>query len=536
MILDIDQLKLEIEKKGLLVEQMNQLINLIIDQKKFVFNTEEVPLDLTLLQENGIIEINGNIIGLGEHYLLSFLAYRTFTEKLGFELSDDLSAQFQFLEAVRAHFDSGKNQGVTRFLRGLDAIALYYHHQQHHTDIIASLESLDENKKDWVYLFSEAISNFLPHHQFSPTELLNLLRWLYTFHEYNKPGVANLNIGRLREGLRLHAESQPEKSCDLMALLLNDFDGINEDIAVNIWTGLLEKDHNFLSQLKDFALNETYQPAVIVVLATKKVLNENEVNQVLCLVDEIKNESKKYRFQLPKLYGSIIANPAVSDNQIKQNCFDALKKLIIDPDSDFPFEVMGVIRFIPNWEGEKTELLKTLVAEEHFDPRLIPSISWIYLEFNESKFFFDFLKVVSAKFKFKFDEAIFEHTIPFLRDKQKTEFDQCLIEFLIHDLGEIRWMGSRILSKLIYHHMRHFAVNILDLPAKSQFKLFTAVLSLINEARHTLPLILPMLESSNEAVKEGLISRLELLSEDYGSQISEALNHYWPEKTKEQQA
>ncbi|RZJ99945.1 MAG: hypothetical protein EOO46_21470 [Flavobacterium sp.] len=124
-----------------------------------------------------------------------------------------------------------------------------------------------------------------------------------------------------------------------------------------------------------------------------------------------------------------------------------------------------------------------------------------------------------------------------MRNKKEADFDQHLIEFLIHDLGEIRWMGSRILSKLIFHdNMRHFAVNILELPSKSQFKLFTAVLSLINEAQHTLPLVVPLLESGNEAVKEGLISRLELLSEDYGSQVTDALNNYWPAKTEEQQA
>ncbi|RYE56667.1 MAG: hypothetical protein EOP48_07485, partial [Sphingobacteriales bacterium] len=361
MVFDFVQANKEIEANSSLIEQTNQLVNLVIDQKKFVFSKTEVDLDLSFLKENDVIEIEGDIIRLGELDLLSYLAYRAFAEKLGYQLSNDLLKLFEFLEAIRDHFDSGKTQGITRFLRGLDAIAVFYHHQNHTVDVVAFLESLDDTQKDWVYSYSEAFSHFIQHHQFKLSVLLNLLRWLYSFHKYDEPGVANLNVARLREGLQQLGEIQPAKAHELLPLLLENFDGINEDISVNMLIGLLKQDHAFFSRLQDLAKNETYQPAVLVVLATKNVLHQDEITEVIRLISDIKNDNKKYRLQLPKLYGSIIANPAVSDSQIRTKCFNLLEELIVDPDPDFPFAVMSELRFMSNNEAEKTALLKMLL-------------------------------------------------------------------------------------------------------------------------------------------------------------------------------
>ncbi|TCZ64635.1 hypothetical protein [Flaviaesturariibacter aridisoli] len=533
---DFAQANEEIEKKSLLTGRTDQLINLVIDHKKFVFTKEEITFDFAPLLENGVIEISGDTVQLTEHNFLSYFAYRAFALKFNFELSEDIGALFQFLEAIRDHFDSGKNTGITRFLRGVDAISLFLHHQ-HYTQKVTSLfESFDNVGKARIFLYTEALGRFLPHHQFAPADLLSLLKELYAFHKYDEPGVANFNVFRLREGLRQLAQIRPEKAQELEVFLLENFDGISEDITINIWTGLIQKDRLFLSKLRDYVQREVYQPAIIVVLATKGLFNQEEVLEILRLVGEIHNNSKKYRLQLPKLYCSILANSAVLDSQIRERCFASLNELIIDPDPDFAFAVMNELRFMEGYEIEKTALLKTLVEQEHFEQKLIPSISWIFFEFHESSLYFDFLNSLTAKFKYKIDEAIFEHTIQPLRNKGEVAFDQQLIAFLIHDSGELRWIGSRILSKLILHHgMVCFATNVLDLPPKSQFKLFTSVLSLINEAKSTLPLILPLLHSQNEAVREGLISRLELLSEDYGSQVTEALNDHWPKTTEEQQ-
>ncbi|RYG53410.1 MAG: hypothetical protein EOO01_04415 [Chitinophagaceae bacterium] len=534
---DFDEAKEEIEKNTLLTERAEQLTNLVIDQKKFVFKKNEVNFDLAPLQEKGFVDINGDTIQLTEHDFLSYFAYRAFVRKFNFELSEDIRALFHFLKAIRDHFDSGKNTGITRFLRGVDGIALFLHHRQYPRKVTSFSERPDDAEKELIFLYTDALGRFLPYHEFASADLLSLLKTLYTFHKYDEPGVANFNIFRLRQGLQQLAQIRPEKAQELEALLLDNFDGISEDIAINIWTGLIQNNRSFLLKLRDYTRKEVFQPAVIVVLSAKSLFNQEEVLEVLHLIDVIHNDSKKYRLQLPKLYGSILVNSAVSDSQIRQQCFASLNELIKQPDPEYPIAVMSELRTIEGYEPEKTELLKTLVEQEHFEQKLIPSISWVFFEFHQSSLYFDFLTSFVTKFKFKIDEEIFEYTIPSLRNKDEIAFDQHLVTFLIHDLGELRWTGSRILSKLIFHHgMTRFANNILDLPPKSQFKLFTSVLSLINEAKHTLPSVLPLLHSQNEAVREGLTSRLEILSEDYGSQVTEALNDYFPEKTEEQQA
>ncbi len=107
----------EIDKKSLLAEQTDQLTKLVIDRKK-VFTKKEVKLDLGLIQDNGVIEMSEETIRLGENGLLSYLDYLTFAQRFNFELIEDIETLFVFLERIRVHFDSGKNSGITRFLRG----------------------------------------------------------------------------------------------------------------------------------------------------------------------------------------------------------------------------------------------------------------------------------------------------------------------------------------------------------------------------------------------------------------------------------
>ena len=96
--------------------------------------------------------------------------------------------------------------------------------------------------------------------------------------------------------------------------------------------------------------------------------------------------------------------------------------------------------------------------------------------------------------------------------------------------------SKRLFSHLSFSRgLKCFDFDVLTLSARGQFKLFTSILSDYHEPKYTVPFLLPLINSSNELVKEALLSRLELLTQDYGNDLTDVLKIEWKEMTVEQE-
>ena len=137
----------------------------------------------------------------------------------------------------------------------------------------------------------------------------------------------------------------------------------------------------------------------------------------------------------------------------------------------------------------------------------------------------------------KDNENICEDVLFHLRNNEPSVFDELLIDIMIADQPALRWMAQKLFGHLSYRNgLRCFDVDITTLPPRSQFKLFTAILADVHEPRYTLPFLLPLTGSANEVVKEALIARIELLTEEYNTLVLEVLKEEWKIMNAEQQA
>ena len=519
-------------------EQLNNLIKLIIDEKQFRFSRSELKFATDELEKNSIVLYEDDTLKLNDNKLFFYKLYLELTKKFSFVLTEDLTALLTFLKEVHEYFASSTTRmGISHFLKEFNTIAIYYQHHLFKADVIKYTDDWLKEPHNPLYIFSEAFNNFLPYNHFALADLLTLIRKLYALLGYNEPNVINSSIINLKKGLRSFVFQNPHKGKEFLSLLFQNYDAINEQISVDVFSSLLEAEKEFIVDIEKAAKNEIYQSAIVVALSNQNLTSTSELEKILNIIKSITNTSQKYRVQLPQLFASIINNPVTKKEEVIADCFKELNNLVADQDESIVAAVLGAITLIENYEQQKTSLLKNLVEKDNFNHQTIPSLSWIFVTYNEPKLYFEFLIAYTDKFKFAVNEEIFEHAIPNLREKNREEFDRELIGCLIHNQGEIRWMAIRLLSKLCFlHNMRQFSVDILLLKPIEQFKLFTSVFAIFTGPKTSLSLLLPLIDAKDEFVKEAFICRIEILAGDYGGDVTDVMNEQWGIKSEEQQA
>lgn len=140
---------------------------------------------------------------------------------------------------------------------------------------------------------------------------------------------------------------------------------------------------------------------------------------------------------------------------------------------------------------------------------------------------FNFLRYYARRFATSFSYETFYSSLykAFMRNSES--FSQYVFQFVIDDNGQVRLLGNRIFQFLHhYNHTFHFSVDIITLPAIEQYKLLTSVLGFSFNLEKTLPLLLPLIKSTDERVRNGLVRKLEELSEYYRKQVIEIVQRY----------
>lgn len=533
LIIDLDAYNRILVTESRLSEQLKKIVSIILESKKVIFNIAEIKFETDELVNSDIIKIEGEEIKLTENYLLLYACFLECCGKFNYSLSEDLKSLFLFLVQVREYFNLGTARGVRKFLDGVNLVAIYQHHYSFKPEIVKHLSTWTKEANSPLYIYTRAFSKFLPQNIYEPTYLLELLRRIYELNEYND-NVINFDLNELGEGIRKYVIKNKINGQILFNAILNNYDAVNESISISVIAGLLSEGGEICEKVNKIIENEICQPAFLVALSTIHIDSEIEITCVIDKILSIKTQSKKFLLQLPRFYISIINNKKISGSPLLFTCFQQLSNLICN-DDDISSTVLLHARFINGHEKEITNLVLHLINQEGYDDRFSDSISNLLYHLDNTNSFFEILFAHTQKVGFKFNERIFGHNVFEIRKKNESEFDKELIELLIHDQGQIRWMALRLLTTLAFHYgMKQFSFDVLSLSPKKQFKLFTSVLSSILEPHVSLPLILPLSYSPNEFVRESLICRLELLSEDYGKSVVQTLDQIWIEKTNEQ--
>lgn len=536
-MIDFTALDKEIEEKSQRSFDTEKLVRLVIESNKCEFKKEEIEFDISLLLKDGIIASIGDKIELSETPLLYYISLKEFYKQFDYKLSDDVTDLFVFLDKIYKYFIPKPHHGKSRFTAGINSVALWQQHQMFHSSFDNFLSTAKKEPGDIFYIFSKALSKIFPYLEHDAEAILPLVTSLYNLHEFDKPDVHNINIADLNQGIIQFAEIQPKKAKQLFTLIQSDFILLHETLSIPLLAGLRENDSEYLKDLEILSKEEKYHVAIVCSLSAGKPISKKDIFQIIDLVKKIKNTSKKYRQQLARLYVNVLRHPDQEDNDIRKDCWRELALLACDNDADIVLSVIRILSIIKGEEEAKSQLLIECVSQDHFNANLVQVIGHTFFEFKDPDPYFDFLKAYATKYRFKADERIYSNTTQYVREHNPIQFDKRLIELAIDNNPGIRWLGERLISYLSFHRgVKNFAVDITELPARDQFKLFTSVLSDYHEPMYTVPFLLPLLSSENEVVKEGLICRLEILTEDYGSAVTEAMKIGWQEMNADQEA
>lgn len=536
-MIDFTAFDKEIEEKSQRVTDTENLVLFIIKSNKCEFKKEEIDFDISLLVNENIISVSGDNIELNETPLLYYISLREFYKKFDYTLNNDLADLFVFLDKIYNYFVPKPHYGKSRFTAGINSLALWQQHQLFHPTFEVFLSTAKKEPGDSFYSFSKALSKIFPYLEYDAETILQLLTSLYNLHEFDKPGVHNLNIADISQGIIQFAEIQLEKAKQLLRQVKSNMTLLNETLSIPLLAGLRESDPLYFDELTTFSQDEKSHVALICSLSAGKPIAENDVPKVVDLIKEVRNESKKYRLKLARFYINLLLHPQLDQLNIQEDCWKELTLLATDNDADVASSVIQLLSIIKENEKAKSQLLIECVTKDHFNPNLTQIIGHILFEFKDSNPYFDFLRAYAAKYRFKADPKIYSDTAHYVREHNPEIFDKLLIDLAIDNNPGIRWMGERLITDLSFHRgLRSFAVDITELSAREQFKLFTSVLSDYHEPQYTIPFLLPLINSANEIVTEGLICRLEILTEDYGSAVTEAMKTSWPEMSPDQEA
>ncbi len=512
----------------------NNLLSIIISLKKFQFAKEEIDFDLSELIKEDVIKIVGDKILINQNNMFFYIAHKGFMSRFNFSFSQNIASLFEHLENVDDYFDKKEFAGKHEFLVGIDGMALMYFIQNYQFDLSDFYRTWKREPKNNLFRFSDAFCKILPEIFLDNDLLLSCLKELYSAHEYDKKDVFNVNVGELDNAIKRYASANTSSSKAVLESLLINFDELNERLAVNFLAGIIEVDKSYLDQVKQLSRNPLFQPFIICSLRFNIKYTTLELHKVLSLLNEIDNSTEKYLLQLPRLYLNFLYDDEM-DEFGKEVCFERLKILITIDNKNIVGIVLNDLRFFRKNENLTHALLVSMIEASSFDENLMSLTSNIFHYYEDCHHFFEFIGLYAVKFKFHFKAETYSYELYHLRNKNQKKFDSQLVKFLINDLGEIRIVGTRIFSELSSHYnVKYFELNILELKPIEQFKLFTSIFSLYLEHSHSLPYLIPLFESPNEFVREAFISRVEILSEDYGSTVLNVLKDIWHSMSEEQ--
>ncbi|RFM34409.1 hypothetical protein [Chitinophaga silvisoli] len=528
-MIDFRQLDDSLNRLDLLAVAKYQLAEKIFAYKKVKFDAAEIEEHLDILTENKIIvEQSGNYL-VGSENGLCYYFFTVFRNNMNLHLDATVNSIVTLFEKCDQFFSSGDHD-ASDFLHHLYQVTTLFHQRTYKPDY-STLAIYRENT-DFIFSFYlnsifEAFSLF----ELTSQEFAALINNLLLFLKY-EDNVLDLQLMTFQQSIRQLTYSNPLLGREIANTLEANLSKKSVQCWGGIWNVLL------MNSLEDLPLfltksDDADKLPFILEALTGIDFPQDKIEPVDSWfqgLGELKGEAKE---KAPAFILSLLHCKATSEWSRREDYLNVLYRYANDSKPSIIHALLSRLLRFPI--AEKNNLLLEVVGNEALDQRLLSLAEGILGHINDVLLYFScvrkrFSKVLSS-------DAPFIHTARNLRHSNPGEFDKQLVTLLIDNSGRVRLMANRILGQLrrAFDSVTKLHFDVLTLDAKSQFKFFTSVLSEYLEPKYSLPLILDLVNSGNEVVREALICRLELLTEDYSNLVKEAIKNYWPVMSNEQQ-
>lgn len=509
-----------------LLKDVNEILELVIHEKKFIFTELELSNEYSLLIDNEVIHFeNGRYELLKSTYFTQGL-FDYFAAESNFKLTNDFKDNISLIETVEDYFSNTRKNliGISQQVDNLydflflQTIKISKKFPQEYA---LSLKREDDHAL-WrfvasfsrIFVFENELSDF-----FNP-----VIIHLYTeIYDTNKLWRINPFLNRIKD----FCIKKPKEGRFIFSKIQTIKDTIFNDLKTAIIIGIYlsnkRRGYEFLKNIK----NDLGSKTSIICAIPAFIPNNEEALLLLDLIDDMLKD-KSLLVNIPRVYGSFIINENISDNSIIQKCFAKLSWLI---KSDELSVKKATIFSLPPLQKYCYKIFKILdnLNSSKIDTNLHSLIANKCLVFNTSQsLFFSFLINYSEKNRDNFRVRDFECLITELQDQNPSIFCAHLTSLLIHDEGRVRFIGKRIIQYFLTSHGKNFnfAINLLKCSALKQFKFLISLFQDSLEPKELLPLVLPLRNSRYPSIKETLYYKISELVDNYpSSAVKELKTH-----------
>lgn len=510
-------------------KDLTELIEFVIDKKTFLFKESDISFNCDDLIRSEILERQPNQIKVGDSLLFTKAFYEHFATKLNFTLTSDFQAAVEFYHKLQEDFKVERKviMGITEQMRNL----LMYLIKSINKDFGVTFEdfALTLKKDDEDRFLYEFNSSFFKCLDELEIEAENLYPIVIHLHEQVDSDVQyNMNLGELTKAVQRYCIQHPDKGISLLELHQEKESEPIVNIHAAILTGLYKSNREEeLARIQELAKGKINHVSIACAISAFEPESNSEATNLLDTIDSIKSEADDYLINLPRLYVNFIDNENVSDPEIVNRCFAKIQELLDCENISIKHNTLWQLHFVKNHDEEIFKIVDSL-NNIPLDENLYKSVNDVLTRFEDQKYFFQFLRGYSVNNRMKFEAKKIEFPISKFKNDNPSDFGKHLIELLIDNEGEIRFIGKRILShlRIVIHGNYQFEYDILNLPALEQYKLWVSVFQDSPEPKHSFPLLLPLRKSKYPFVVEAFICKLEELIESYTSSVVSVLKEH----------
>lgn len=496
-------------------EIINSLINYIIENKKLQFTINEISLDEILFNKD-VLKRDSNKITIQDFQLIASKFIHKYKKKFDFEPDDNFQNTVDFITSVKSDFTS--DIYVQDFLileKEIWKSLIKESNFKFKNSLNIYLKSIDPNNKpSEIYRFIEGYSAALFELDIDSEEIIENSIILIKLTKSN--ATYSIPLSNILKGIRKKCMFDYELGIKLLNESL-ELDKDYDDIFSAIISGLYQKKgiEFYNSHLKKIIEEDNKINSIFLGLSNVSKLTNSDCELFLKLISN--HESDDHLISSLLVVFSILKSENDSHHIF---CFKFLESAIENENA--VFYILGNLSNIDKYDENKTAVLIKLIGQSFFKIEkhieLISRIFWTLKDFNSLKKII--LKIIEKKPFEKFIHAFRTNSF----SPPTIDLDNLMIELLTDNSASKRFTGIEIFDELSSFQQYRFMIDITKLPPLVQYKLIVRLTQGYFEPKKRLITLLPLIDSTNEFIKDAIICKLEELSEDYGGYILEILN------------
>lgn len=494
-------------------KEIISLVKIIVEQKKLQFHSDEIDFNIQLF-ENDILKKEGNKISIHDFKSIAPFFILKYKEEFNFATNENFPLTAKFINSVEEHFKSdGYVHDYFLLEKEVWKILIKESNLEYGCNFT---DYLKEGNSEGIFDFIEAYSDLLPELNLAVDEIFDNTTFLIDITKSD----ADYNIPL--DSVLLGVKNKCREEYDFGLNLLNKILALNEgrdNLISAIVCGLYENKRNVFYEtiLKELISKEERPNAILFGLASVSEINSSDYDLFIELINKFKNNES---LLIP--YLSLVFSILKSDNeQYYDRCFEELLFAIENEKS--AYYILHNINFIKNWSDKKTAIVIKLINQSYFTiEKYTNKISRFFLY---DKGFDSFKNIILNILEVKPFEKFAKKFQSYFHSTEKSQLDEFMISLMTDNTASKRFTGLDIFNELSNLTPYSFSFNILELPTLSQYKLWVSMCQDFHQPQNRLVALLPLIDSKSELVKESFICKLEVISEDYGGQVTDILTN-----------